>query len=283
MPDYIKPTQMVEAAAVAGATKANLPLIHLCARGVYAGFVLGCAFTLASTVTVQSGSPVVGALVFPCGFILVVLLGLELVTGNLAILPISALARRTAVPRMLVTWLLVWGFNFIGALLYAALFFAVVTQCGGLPDGGPVGQLIIAVARLKTIAYENAGLSGWATCVLKAVLCNWLVCLATVCGLLSTSTLGKVAACWLPVFMFFAQGFEHVVVNMFILPCSMLLGSGLTLQELFLWNILPVTLGNILGAIALVAVPLWTTWSHENLVVHMDEEVPLEKRRASRV
>lgn len=85
---------------------------------------------IASTPTPEG--VVVGALVFPCGFILVVLLGLELVTGNLAILPISALARRTAVPRMLVTWLLVWGFNFIGALLYAALFFAVV---GRRPPG----------------------------------------------------------------------------------------------------------------------------------------------------
>lgn len=79
----------------------------------------------------------------------------------------------------------------------------------------------------------------------------------------STSTVGKVVACWLPIVMFFAQGFEHIVVNMFVIPCSMWLGSGVSWGDWWLYNVLPVTMGNILGAVLFVSLPMWLTWGHE--------------------
>ena len=81
----------------------------------------------------------------------------------------------------------------------------------------------------------------------KAVLCNWMVTMGVVMAMTSTSTTGKIVAMWLPIMTFFAQGFEHSVVNMFVIPAGMLFGAHVSLRQWWLWNQIPVTLGNITG------------------------------------
>lgn len=94
----------------------------------------------------------------------------------------------------------------------------------------------------------------------KGFLCNWMVSLASVLGLTSKDTLGKVVVMWLPIFAFFALGFEHSVVNLFVIPAGILMGAKTTIADWWLWNQIPVTLGNILGAWLLTATALYWTY-----------------------
>ena len=105
--------------------------------------------------------------------------------------------------------------------------------------------LIVAAAQAKTLGYEKLGINGLWLAMVKAALCNWMVCMGVVMGLTSRSTLGKIAGCWLPIFIFFALGYEHSVVNMFIIPAGMWMGAPVSLRDWWLWNQLPVTLGNL--------------------------------------
>jgi formate transporter len=96
--------------------------------------------------------------------------------------------------------------------------------------------------------------------VSKAILCNWMVTLGVVMALTSQSTGGKILAMWLPIMTFFAQGFEHSVVNMFVVPAGILLGAHVTLGDWWLWNQVPVTLGNLLGGLVFTGLALHYTY-----------------------
>jgi formate/nitrite transporter FocA (FNT family) len=98
------------------------------------------------------------------------------------------------------------------------------------------------------------------TAFVKAILCNWLVCLGVVLAMTSKSTIGKIAATWMPIFVFFAQGFEHAVVNMFIIPTGMLLGAKVTFADWWLWNQIPVTLGNLVGGAVFTGLAIYVTY-----------------------
>ena len=91
------------------------------------------------------------------------------------------------------------------------------------------------------------------------MLCNWLVCMGVVMAMASSSTIGKLVGAWLPISVFFAQGFEHTVVNMFIIPTGMLLGAKVTLADWWVWNQIPVTLGNIVGGFVCTGLALYLT------------------------
>ncbi len=108
---------------------------------------------------------------------------------------------------------------------------------------------------------------------LKAMLCNWMVCMGVVMGLTSSSTLGKIAACWLPIFIFFALGYEHSVVNMFVIPSSMMMGAHVSVRDWWLWNQIPVTAGNLVGA--LVFVTLAILWMRTASITQPTEVVPI--------
>lgn len=97
----------------------------------------------------------------------------------------------------------------------------------------------------------------------KALLCNWMVTMGVVMGLTSTSTLGKIAALWLPIFTFFALGLEHSVVNMFVIPAGMVLSPEIGVADWWVWNQIPVTIGNIAAALLLTALPLHLTYGRK--------------------
>jgi formate/nitrite transporter len=197
----------------------------------------------------------VGAILFPVGFVMLVLLGLELVTGNFALLPMGVLAGTVRFTKLLRNWGWVYLGNLIGSLLYAALFYLAITNWR-TGNGGAVADLLRQAAQKKTLAYMALGPSGWATALVKAVLCNWMVTIGAMLALVSRSTVGKIAAMWLPIMTFFALGFEHSVVNMYLIPSAMMFGAPISVGQLLFWNLLPVTLGNIVAGTVLTGVAL---------------------------
>jgi formate/nitrite transporter len=250
---YVRPDAVVEQMVQAGATKSRLPLNDLLIRGFLSGALLGFATTLAFTGALQTKAGLVGALIFPVGFVMIVLLGLELVTGNFALIPLAVRDRRTTLGALATNWSWVFVGNLLGSLFYALLFVLTVA-----PDSEMARQLV-AVSEAKTLAYARLGVAGLAVLVSKAILCNWMVTLGVAMALTSQSTIGKIAAMWLPILTFFAQGFEHSVVNMFAIPAGMLLGARVALADWWMWNQIPVTLGNIAGGMLFTGLALHLT------------------------
>ena len=259
MGDYVKPADVVSAIEEAGAVKASLSAIDLLVRGGLAGAYLGFVTSMAFLVAAQTGQFIVGALLFPAGFALIVVLGLELLTGNFGIMPVSMFAGRVGFAAVLRNWVLVFVGNLIGSLVYAVLFWIAATEAGHT-GGAAVGHKLRALAVSKTTAYEAFGAAGMLTVFTKAVLCNWMVSLGSVMGLASTSTVGKILGCWLPIFIFVSQGYEHSVVNMFAIPVGMMLGAKVSVYDWLVWNQIPVTLGNMVGAGIFTSTALFVTF-----------------------
>jgi len=255
--DFIQPSEVAESFLSAAVAKSQLPIVQLLMRGLLSGALLGFATTVAFTSTSQNLPPLVGAIVFPVGFAMIIVLGLELVTGSFAMIPLTVITGRARAVRATSNLLWVFLGNLIGGCLYAWMYVAVQTQ---FHHAAPTGAatLIVAAAQAKTLAYHKLGAAGLALAFLKAVLCNWMVCMGVVMGLTSRSTLGKIVACWLPIFTFFALGYEHSVVNMFLIPAGIWMGAPVTYRDWWLWNQIPVTLGNLTGGFLFVGLPmLW--------------------------
>ncbi|MDO9425980.1 MAG: formate/nitrite transporter family protein [Methylobacterium sp.] len=257
--DYVKPAEMAAAMSDSGVQRAQLSITDMLVRGMMSGAILGIATSLAITGAVQTGVPFVGALVFPVGFVMIVCLGLELCTGNFGILGLSFLDGRVGFAPMMRNF--AWGFvgNLLGSVLYALLLVIALSNAWHTPPAG-VAQKIIDIASAKTIAYEALGSAGMLTVFVKAMLCNWMVCLGVTMAMMSTSTFGKILGAWLPVFLFFAQGFEHAVVNMFVIPAGMMLGAPVSFEQWWVWNQIPVTLGNFVGGVLFISVAWYLTY-----------------------
>lgn len=240
--------------------KVALPVTDLLVRGILSGVFLGYATSLAMVVQSQGLPPFLGAAVFPVGIALIVLLGLELATGNFASLTMGLTAGRVRVGELIRNWGWVYAANLTGAALYAVLFCLVLTRFGA-SSGGDLGEQVRQLTEKKTLAYAAIGPAGWAVASVSGVLCNWLVALGTaVLPLASRSTLGKIGALWLPIMTFFALGYEHAIVNMYVIPAGMLLGASVSLTDWWLWNQIPVTIGNIIGGAVFAGAALHVTY-----------------------
>jgi formate/nitrite transporter len=256
--DYVLPADAISDALRAAEKKAGLSVRDLLIRGALAGVFLGYATSFVFVALAQGLPPLVGAIVFPVGFVMLVLLGLELVTGNFALLPAAWMDHRISTRAMLRNWTWVYIGNLAGSLFYALLFYAAITSFG-TNNGGALGDQLRLVAQKKTLAYAAIGASGWGTAFLKGILCNWMVTVGTVLAFASRSTAGKVLAMWLPITTFFAHGYEHSVVNMFVIPAGMFLGAKVSTGQWWMWNQIPVTLGNIVAGGLLTGMALWYT------------------------
>jgi formate/nitrite transporter len=257
--DYVNPSELVAEALRAAKRKTDLGAGDMLLRGALAGAFLGFATSLVFVVTAQGIPPVVGAILFPVGFVMLVLLGLELATGNFALLPPAVVAGEVRVGRVLRNWFWVYLGNLAGSVAYAFLFYLAITNCG-TNNGGPVGDLLRTAAQKKTLAYMATGGAGWATAFIKALLCNWMVTVGALLAMSSRSTLGKIGAMWLPILTFFAQGFEHSIVNMFVIPSGMLLKSPISFGNWWLWNQIPVTIGNIISGCLFTGLAFYCTF-----------------------
>ncbi|WP_163969306.1 formate/nitrite transporter family protein [Oceanobacillus halotolerans] len=244
--DYVKPNDVINAVADAGGKKSKLPIHQILIKAGLSGAFLGYATTLAYTAATETGLDILGALIFPVGFVLILLLNLELVTGSFAMLPIAKMRQQTTIPLMARNFL--WAFigNLLGSLFYAVLFSIYITKFGHVEDS-LLMQKIISVAEGKTLDYQGYGSDGMIVLFVKALLCNWMVTMGAIMAFTSNATIGKIVAMWLPVFIFFAQGFEHAVVNMFVIPTAMMIGADISFGDWWLWNQIPVTIGNFVS------------------------------------
>jgi formate transporter len=257
--DYAKPSDVVASMVDASLKKLALGPRDLLIRGAISGALLGAATSLAFGAAVTTGQPLVGAIIFPVGFVMIVLLGLELVTGSFALLPLAPLEAKSSWGAVISNWSWVFLGNLLGSILFGGLLAIALTNMGTAAPTG-VAARIIAVAEAKTVANEALGTAGMISVFVKAILCNWLVCLGVVMAMTSTSTVGKIVAAWLPITTFFAQGFEHAVVNMFVMPTGMLMGAKVSVYQWWVWNQIPVTLGNIVGGFLFTGLALYATY-----------------------
>ena len=256
--DTQKPEKIVADLVNAGAYKSNLPTRDILIRGFLSGSLLGFATVLAFTATVQTGMGLVGALVFPVSFVMIILLGLELVTGNFAAVPIAVFGKFTSMAKLSRNWILAFSGNLLGSVFFGFLFYIYITKLGYTFESAVIEQLV-AVAKSKTIEYKALGYEGLVVVFVKAILCNWMVTLGVVMGFVSSSTIGKIAAIWLPIFTFFALGLEHSVVNMFVIPTAMMMNAEISMADWWIWNQIPVTLGNIVGGAVFTGGLLYAT------------------------
>jgi formate/nitrite transporter len=254
--DNLSPEEITLEAIAVAKKKAALSVPKMLVRGMLAGVLLGYATSLVMVLLSQGALPIVGAVIFPVGFVVLVLLGCELSTGNFALLPLGVMAGEVSIKKTARNWFWVYLGNLAGSLLYAVLFYLAITNIGKT-DGGAIAELVRQAAQKKTLAYATAGTAGWFTAFIKGILCNWMVTLGAVLALSSRSTIGRIVAMWLPITIFFAHGYEHSVVNMYLIPAGMMLGAPVSIGKWLLWNQLPVTLGNIFAGVFLTALPLY--------------------------
>ncbi len=255
----VPPATTMARASDVGAYKASYSIADALVRGMWGGWMLAIATTMAVTFATQTGVPFAGALVFPAGFLIILMLGTDMITGSFSVVPMAVMAGKTDMGSMLHHWVWVFIGNLIGSVIYGGIFAVFITK-SYTTDGGAIASTIISIAEKKTLAYEHIGFAaGWTACIFSAILCNWMVSLGGILGLTSDSQIGKLAAMYLPILIFFSQGFEHCIVNMFVIPTGMMLGADISMGQWWLWNEIPATIGNALGAIILVAATLHYT------------------------
>ena len=264
--DYVLPNELVDGMIAAGGKKATVSVKNLLLRGFYSGAILGLAVILALTVGIQSKMPFLGSVLFPFGFVSIVLFGMELVTGNFALLPMATWAGKSTWGATFRNWGWVWIGNFIGTLVVAVIMYLSLTSGGTVDpsaDGG-VWQKVAAKIISLNIAnvekkYEALGSLGFFLAFLRGLVANWLVCLGVTMALVSKSVPGKLLACWLPITAFQTMGMEHIVVNQFLHTAGPILGSGVPFTKVIFWNFLPVTLGNIVGGMVFIGMLFYST------------------------
>ena len=223
---------------------------------------LGYATSLVFIALSQGLPGLVGAIIFPVGFVILVLLGLELATGNFALLPAALIDQQISAKAMLRNWAWVYVGNLFGSVLYALFFYAAMTSFGA-NNGAAIGDQVRKIAQAKTLGFAALGVGGWGTAFVKAMLCNWMVTVGTMLAFISRSTIGKVAAMWLPITIFFAHGYEHSIVNMFVIPAGIFFGAPISLADWWWWNQIPVTFGNIVAGALFTGIAFWYTYARK--------------------
>jgi formate/nitrite transporter len=257
---YLAPTEFATKVVDAGESKLHMATRDVLIRAFMAGAILAIAAVFAVTIGIQTGMPIIGAVLFPVGFCMLYLLGYDLVTGVFMLTPLAWLDKRPGVTwgRILKNWGQVFIGNFAGALTVAVLM-AIVYTYGFAVEPNEVGVKIAHIGEARTLGYQEHGIQGWITIFIRGMLCNWMVSLGVIGAMMSTTVSGKFIAMWMPVMLFFAMGFEHSVVNMFLFPFAMMMGGDFSIMDYMLWNEIPVALGNLVGGITLTGLALYMT------------------------
>jgi len=261
--DYVSPKEVAATMMQAAVMKSSLQVKDLLIRGCLSGALLAISVTLACLATTQTGFSLIGALVFPFGFIIIVLLGLELVTGSFSLVPLAYFERSISAKTMLGNLFWVFMGNLIGSVLFAVMFWCATSEMGTVVDAGPIEKMIVSIAERKTLGYAAHGGAGLFSAFIKAILCNWMVCMGVVMAMTSKSTVGKIIAAGIPIFIFFALGYEHAVVNMFVIPAGMMFGASVSLSDWWLYNQLIVTFGNIIGGLLFTGAAIFYTFGNK--------------------
>jgi len=253
-------------ASTVGVGKATSPWFTVLVLGILAGSYIGFGGLLSTAVSFDIAKVMgigfkkfMAGSAFSVGLILVVIAGAELFTGNNLMIS-SAMTKKITFNNMSKRWAVVWFANLIGSIILALiLYFSGLWKTGN----GALGASAVA------IAYAKVNLS-FVEALVRAIGCNWLVCLAVWMALAARQTIGKIFAIYFPIMAFVAIGFEHVVANMYFIPAGIFVhtwggipGPGTfdpaSLNWLsFLWkNMVPVTIGNIIGGGVFVGMSYW--------------------------
>lgn len=251
--------------------KTRESILRLTVLGFFAGVYIGFGAQLATMVTHDLAGVIgvgvaklISGAVFSVGLMLVVIAGAELFTGNNLIL-LSVLDRQVRIQKLLRNWGIVYFANLVGSLLLVLLMYE-----SGLwkTNGALVGAKALLIANAKVnLTFLEAFTRG--------ILCNWLVCLALWIAVSARAVVGKVLAILFPIMAFVASGFEHSVANMFFIPMGLVLKgqatvvstagltgalSNLTIGKMIIRNLVPVTIGNIIGGAFFVATLYWIVY-----------------------
>jgi formate/nitrite transporter len=245
--DYVRAPQMVQTMIETGASKNDLPAGQIFVRGMFGGALLAFATSIAFFAIAQGVPSVIAGLLFPTGFIIINLLQVDLITGYFALVPLAFIHRRMTFGQLWRAWFWVWLGNLAGSVLYDLMIWTGLTLTGTTADTTGLSAVIIKIASLKTTHYEEFGMAGAFAALVKAMLCNWMVTLGVVLPFTARSVIGKAIATFVPIYMFFAMGYEHMVVNQFIIPTAMLFGAPISEYDFWVGNQVPVTIGNFLG------------------------------------
>ena len=257
---YLLPSEFVTKMVDAGESKIFMSTRDTVVRAYMAGATLALAAVFAVTVGVATGSHLVGSMLFPVGFIMLYLMGFDLLTGVFMLTPLAWLDKRPGVTwgQILRNWGLVFLGNFAGALTVAIMMAFVFTYGFNTP-GGDVATKVAGIGEVRTLGYAQYGVEGWFTIFIRGMLCNWMVSMGVVGAMISTHVSGKVIAMWMPIMLFFFMGFEHSVVNMFLFPFAMIMGGNFSVADYLIWNEIPTALGNLVGGLAFTGLTLYAT------------------------
>lgn len=257
---YLVPSEFVTKMVDAGESKIFMSTRDTVIRAYMAGAILCLAAAFAVTITVQTGQPLLGAVLFPVGFCILYLLGFDLLTGVFVLTPLAYLDKRPGVTisGILRNWGLVFVGNFAGAFTVAVLM-AITFTYGFSTEPNAVGKAIGHIGEGRTLGYAQYGAAGMLTLFVRGMLCNWMVSTGVVGAMISTTVSGKVIAMWMPIMVFFYMTFEHSIVNMFLFPSGLLLGGNFSIMDYLIWNEIPTVLGNLVGGLTFTGLTLYTT------------------------
>ncbi len=239
----LKPDEIARVAVSVGESKAKMPIWKMTLLGVFAGAFIALAGVAATFGNVYGGK-IAGACIFPAGLAMVVVAGSELFTGN-NLMAAALLDRKIGWTGLLKNWFFVFLGNLIGAVVVAG-----IVVLSGVFDN--ISDTVIATANAKVSL-------GFYEALLRGVLCNFLVCIAVWMAFSAETVSGKIIAVFFPIMVFVLCGFEHSVANMFYVPAGIFetwingnAVTGLDVGGFLLNNVLPVTIGNIIGGALLV-------------------------------
>lgn len=187
---------------------------------------------------------ILGGLVFPVGLVMIVLQGQELLTSNMMTVPMLMVKRAAPWHTYPLNWIIVFFGNLTGSLFFAG----VLTKATGIIAAEPYPTYVRAFVLHKAMDPH------WHQIFLRGIGCNWLVCIAVWQAMAATEVISKIVAIFIPIFVFVAAGFDHVVANMFFIPLGIMMGGKLTVADYIKKSLIASFLGNVVGAL-LVALP----------------------------
>ena len=254
---FLTPAEALNATVENGRRVLTQSLARTVLLSLLAGFYIAFGAQLATVVTQDAALHVgqgiarfLGGSVFSVGLMLVVICGSELFTGN-SLLTVALLHGEITWVKMLENWGVVLLGNLAGSL-----FFAWLMVESGLWENGAVGDQAVRIAAAKCAIPFGAAL-------IRGILCNWLVCLAVLMATAARDVGGKMLACYVPIMTFVTSGFEHSVANMYFIPTGLLVAGARGTAEpglswgAFMGNVVPVTIGNVIGGVIFVAIAYW--------------------------
>ncbi|MEG2015696.1 MAG: formate/nitrite transporter family protein [Oscillospiraceae bacterium] len=263
------PPQIAEACLTVAKNKASMSIGKLIALGFFAGVFIALAgsgsIVASGAIANPSLAKLLSAVIFPVGLVMVIIAGAELFTGN-NLMIVGILSKQITFAKMLRNWVVVYIANFVGSI-----FVAWAVNFGGQLS---IASNAIAVATIKSGAYKCS--LDFLPAMVLGILCNTLVCVGVWMSFGAKTVSGKIIASFLPIMLFVVSGYEHCIANMYTIPSAIIANANpvyaqaaisagidtqlLTWSNFFINNLIPVTLGNIIGGSLLVGVLYWLAY-----------------------